>query len=75
MASLYVPRISETVGADERDAAIIEQIMRVDSPTLDWLSPNDFDNLAWAAKDALAWDRANDPETASFYARQAGVPA
>jgi hypothetical protein len=67
---MYTGAIIAATGVGEREAKVVEEVMRVNSPTLDALTVGEFDSLA---RLSLAAYRRLDPETARFYERQAGV--
>ena len=54
----YHRAIVEATGCDPADAEAIEEVMRIDRPTLDSLTRRDFDRLAQAAHEALPQIRA-----------------
>ena len=71
----YLPRIMTAAGCDEKTARVVEEVMRVEAPTLDALTPMAFDGLARRAHRDLAFFR-EDHEfgwVAEFYEKQAGV--
>lgn len=49
------------------DAAVIEEVMRVERPILSELDRRQFNHEARVAQATLAWMRKNDPDCAAFY--------
>lgn len=67
----YNPSICAACGVDPDEAAVIERVMRVDRPTLDALPRRSFDALARSSQAVLAVLRADYPEVAEFYEKEA----
>lgn len=67
----YTAAIMKATGADAREASVIEEIMRLERPTLDALTGRGFDVLARQSVKVLAVLRDEDPETAAFFEKQA----
>ena len=63
----YERDIWRATGCAVEDAAAIEELMRVEYPTLNHLDRRRFNKIARDAKSDLAWLRRHDPETAAFY--------
>lgn len=71
-ANGYLPAIMDAVvGIDADEAAVVEELMRVEHPTLDHLDSRRFNRLARDSKMALDILRHEDPVCAAFYERQA----
>lgn len=63
----YQRSIWKATGCALEDACVIEEVMRVDTPTLDHLDRRRFTVKARQAQADLAWMRQHDPETATWY--------
>ena len=64
----YTEAIHEAVpGLSAEDARTVEELMRVERPTLDALDRRQFNRLARQSKIDLDDLRKNDPEVASWY--------
>jgi hypothetical protein len=63
----YRAAIIKATGVDIAEAAVIEEIMRVDRPTLEALTSREFNRLARVSKQAIDELRVEDPEVAAFY--------
>ena len=71
MKNPYQQVIAERLGVEPREAAIIEAVLRVETPTLDHLSRLELVLAAEAAQEVLAELRQVDPDAAAWYERQA----
>jgi len=63
----YQRSIWKATGCTLEDASVIEEVMRVETPTLDHLDKRAFTQKARAAQKDLIYLRRHDPETAAFY--------
>lgn len=63
----YRRAIWKVTGCELEDAAVIEELMRVEYPTLDHLDAMRFDEEARIAAATLYYFRKNDPDIAQFY--------
>lgn len=69
--SAYAHIIAEGLGIDETEACVVEQVLRVEHPTLDHLTRADLVRGAREAQEVLAYFRAEEPDIAESYERQA----
>jgi hypothetical protein len=67
----YTDAIAKAVGCDDREALVVEEVMRVETPTLDHLDARRFNHLAREAKATLQDLRSTDPECAAWYEKAA----
>jgi hypothetical protein len=67
----YRAKIVSVTGVSPREAAVIEEVMRAESPTLDALDVRAFNRLARASKLELEMLRVEDPAVARLYEEQA----
>jgi hypothetical protein len=69
----YNETIREACGVDSEEASVIERVLRADpsTSTLDHLSRGDLARAARDAQEVLEILRAEDPEVARFYEREA----
>lgn len=65
----YTERIQAACRCDAREALVIEEVMRVTTPTLDHLSAHGLVRAARTAKSDLAVLRRTDPDVAAWYER------
>lgn len=68
---MYRQVIQLACTVDDREAAVIESLIRVEVPTFDHLTRRQLERLALRAQETLEVLRAEDPETADYFARAA----
>lgn len=64
---IYRQVIQSACSVDEREAAAIEKLIRVEHPTLDHLTRRQLELVARRAHETLEILRAEDPETADYF--------
>lgn len=67
--SHYAQTIAEDLGVTRNEAAVIEEVLRVEHPTLDHMSRAQLAREARVSQQVLEEMRRTDPECAAWYTK------